>query len=70
MRRMGWGIVAGLLPSRPQGDYREFTVRTPGAGDRGARRIVSGGEPPAEDFYSDDHYRSFRRFGAPAGATR
>lgn len=70
MRRMGWGIVAGLLPSHPQGDYREFTVRTPGAGDRGARRIVSGGEPPAEDFYSDDHYRRFRRFGAPAGATR
>jgi len=58
-----------LLPERPRGYYREYTVRTPGARDRGARRIVSGGRPPAEFFYTDDHYRSFRRF-APAGAQR
>ena len=56
-----------LLPSHPRGYYREYTVRTPGARDRGARRIVSGGRPPAEFFYTDDHYRSFRRF-TPAGA--
>lgn len=49
------------LPSRPRGWYREYTVETPGSRDRGARRIVTGGNPPGEYFYSDDHYRSFRR---------
>jgi len=58
-----------LLPSQPRGYYREFTVRTPGSRDRGARRIIAGGDPPAEFFYSDDHYRSFRRF-TPAQAPR
>lgn len=52
----------GLLPRRPRGYYHEFTVETPGSRDRGARRIVTGGEPPVEYFYTDDHYRSFRRF--------
>jgi len=51
-----------LLPSQPRGYYREYTVDTPGARDRGPRRIVAGGDPPIEYFYSDDHYRSFRRF--------
>jgi guanyl-specific ribonuclease Sa len=37
-------------------------VETPGSRDRGARRIIAGGDPPIEYFYSDDHYRSFRRF--------
>ena len=47
------------LPLRERGDYREYTVKTPGARDRGARRIVAGG---AEEFYyTEDHYRSFRR---------
>ena len=32
-----------LLPLRERGYYREYTVRTPGARDRGARRIVAGG---------------------------
>ena len=32
-----------LLPERARGYYREYTVRTPGARDRGARRIVAGG---------------------------
>jgi guanyl-specific ribonuclease Sa len=50
------------LPSKPRGYYREFTVDTPGSRDRGARRIVTGGDPPVEYFYTDDHYRSFRRF--------
>lgn len=52
----------GLLPRRPRGYYHEFTVETPGSRDRGARRIVTGGEPPVEYFYTGDHYRSFRRF--------
>lgn len=50
------------LPPRPRGYYREYTVETPGARDRGARRIIAGGRPPTEFFYTDDHYRSFRRF--------
>ena len=52
-----------LLPPRERGYYREYTVKTPGAKDRGARRIISGGEPraPREFYYTDDHYRSFSR---------
>ncbi len=56
-----------LLPSRPRGYYREFTVPTPGARDRGARRIVAGagtaGDARAsgEYYYTEDHYNSFRR---------
>lgn len=50
-----------LLPDQPRGYYREYTVQTPGARDRGARRIVTGGNPPAAYYYTDDHYRSFRR---------
>jgi ribonuclease T1 len=50
------------LPMQPRGYYREYTVKTPGSRDRGARRIVAGGRPPVEFFYTDDHYRSFRRF--------
>ena len=32
-----------LLPARPRGYYREYTVPTPGSRDRGARRIVIAG---------------------------
>ena len=46
------------LPAQGRGYYREYTVITPGAGDRGARRIVAGGD--GELFYTDDHYDSFR----------
>jgi len=49
----------GRLPKRARGYYREYTVQTPGARDRGPRRIVVGTE--GEMFYTDDHYRSFRR---------
>ena len=51
----------GRLPGATRGYYREFTVATPGSRDRGARRIISGGQPPEVFYYSDDHYRSFRR---------
>ena len=47
------------LPKRERGYYREYTVRTPGARDRGARRSVSGRD--GEYYYTDDHYRTFRR---------
>jgi guanyl-specific ribonuclease Sa len=50
-----------LLPQQPRGYYREYTVDTPGSRDRGARRIVTGGDPPQVAYYTDDHYRSFRR---------
>lgn len=54
-----FGNREGLLPKRERGYYREYTVRTPGARDRGARRIVVG--RGGEYYYTDDHYRSFRR---------
>ena len=53
-----------LLPLQPRGYYREYTVRTPGVRDRGARRIVCGGQQPVRPdacYYTDDHYASFRR---------
>lgn len=57
------GIVFGnfekQLPRRERGYYREYTVRTPGARNRGARRIVAG--RGGELYYTDDHYRTFRR---------
>lgn len=54
-----FGNREGLLPRRSRGYYREYTVRTPGATDRGARRLVAGRQ--GEFYYTDDHYRSFRR---------
>jgi ribonuclease T1 len=53
-----------LLPPERRGYYREYTVATPGARDRGARRIVCGGRQPAAPlacYYSNDHYASFHR---------
>lgn len=46
-----------LLPLCRAGYYREYTVKTPGIGHRGARRIVKGSAN--EYFYTADHYRSF-----------
>jgi len=48
-----------LLPTQPYGYYREYTVPTPGARDRGARRIIGGRD--GDRYYTEDHYRSFRR---------
>lgn len=53
-----------LLPQHPRGFYREYTVRTPGSRDRGARRIVCGGRQPTSPeacYYTSDHYASFKR---------
>jgi len=62
------GVVFGnrerLLPKKPRGHYLEYTVKTPGSRDRGARRIVCAGEQPRQPqacYYSADHYASFRR---------
>jgi ribonuclease T1 len=56
-----FGNFEKRLPGKPRGYYREYTVKTPGERSRGARRIVAGGQPPEVFYYSDDHYRSFRR---------
>jgi ribonuclease T1 len=62
------GIVFGnrehALPGKPRGFYHEYTVDTPGARDRGARRIVCGGyrkTEPEACFYTADHYSTFLR---------
>ena len=52
------------LPDKPRGYYREYTVKTPGERTRGARRLVVGGQPPEVYYYTEDHYRSFRRIEA------
>lgn len=57
------------LPQRPRGYYREYTVDTPGLSHRGAKRIVTGGDPPDAWYYTDDHYESFRSFEVPARST-
>ena len=57
------GAVFGNFERRLQlnrrGYYREFTVPTPGRRDRGARRIVVGEN--GECYYTEDHYRTFRK---------
>ena len=61
------GVVFGnrerLLPLKARGYYHEYTVPTPGARNRGARRIVCGGTPKSPDvcYYTADHYNSFAR---------
>ncbi|MEU9999954.1 ribonuclease domain-containing protein [Streptomyces sp. NPDC050848] len=47
-----------ILPQHKRGYYREYTVRTPGERDRGARRLVTG--RGGEVYYTDDHYETFR----------
>jgi ribonuclease T1 len=57
------GVVFGNyehhLPQQSRGYYHEYTVKTPGAKNRGARRIVCG--PLPECYYSGDHYQTFQR---------
>ncbi|MFD3947879.1 ribonuclease domain-containing protein [Streptomyces sp. NPDC058579] len=48
----------GILPGHSTGYYHEYTVKTPGSSNRGARRIVTG-ESSQEDYYTADHYASF-----------
>ncbi|HSC85026.1 MAG TPA: ribonuclease domain-containing protein [Pseudomonas sp.] len=60
-----FGNREGLLPAQPRGYYREYTVETPGLSHRGARRVVTGGNPPQVYYYTSDHYRSFRQIEGP-----
>lgn len=58
-----FGNYEGVLPRQKRGYYHEYTVKTPRARNRGARRIISGGDPAAsgEYYYTDDHYVTFMR---------
>ncbi|GAA4027808.1 hypothetical protein GCM10022247_60960 [Allokutzneria multivorans] len=52
-----FGNRENLLPKCAASYYKEFTVKTPGIGHRGAKRIVTGSA--SEFFYTADHYKSF-----------
>ena len=52
-----FGNFERILPRKSSGYYKEYTVRTPGESDRGARRIVAG--QSGEKYYTPDHYNSF-----------
>ncbi|MEW2417397.1 ribonuclease domain-containing protein [Streptomyces sp. NPDC046866] len=53
-----FGNFEKVLPRHERGYYHEFTVKTPGERDRGARRIVTG--RGGEFYYTDDHYDTFK----------
>jgi len=48
------------LPREARGFYHEYTVKTPGARDRGARRIICGGRQQQACYYTADHYATFK----------
>ncbi len=58
-----FGNREAILPARPRGHWREYTVPTLGESDRGPRRIVAGRD--GELFYTRDHYRTFYRIRGP-----
>ncbi|MBX3066757.1 MAG: ribonuclease N1 [Anaerolineae bacterium] len=55
----------GYLPAAATGTYREYTVITPGASTRGARRLITAGLRNRKSgeyetlYYTDDHYETF-----------
>ena len=51
--------VERILPKHPRGWYHEYTVKTPGASNRGARRVIVGQDGTM--YYTSDHYQSFKR---------
>lgn len=58
-----FGNYEARLPKQRRGYYHEYTVKTPRARNRGARRIIAG-EPvklSGEYYYTDDHYQSFKK---------
>ncbi len=58
-----FGNYERRLPARKRGYYHEYTVKTRGARNRGARRIICGGDQRAANdcYYTEDHYNSFQR---------
>ncbi|MCB4209135.1 ribonuclease [Arthrobacter sp. UM1] len=53
-----FGNYERVLPQKKSGYYKEYTVKTPGASNRGAHRIVVGAGH--EKYYTSDHYQHFR----------
>lgn len=51
------------LPIQKRGYYHEYTVKTPRARNRGARRIIAGGQAmtSGEYYFTDNHYNSFKK---------
>ncbi|TAM89880.1 MAG: ribonuclease N [Jatrophihabitans sp.] len=47
------------LPAERDGYYHEYTVPTPGADTRGARRLITGAG--GQFYYTPDHYEHFVR---------
>lgn len=62
-----FGNREGALPKQKRGYYSEYTVKTPYARNRGAKRIIAGkgatGDPAnsGEYYYTEDHYATFKR---------
>lgn len=58
-----FGNYERQLPMQKRGYYHEYTVKTPRARNRGARRIIAGRNPAisGEYYYTDDHYESFKK---------
>ena len=51
------------LPVAARGYYREYTVPTPGARNRGARRIIASQQ--RDYYYTGDHYATFAKIQLP-----
>ncbi|MBK5964872.1 hypothetical protein CCR95_12465 [Thiocystis minor] len=52
----------GKLPLKELNYYREYTVKTPNASDRGAKRIIIGKD--GKKYFTDDHYQNFKEIKA------
>ncbi|MCY7408587.1 MAG: guanyl-specific ribonuclease Sa [Alkalinema sp. CAN_BIN05] len=58
-----FGNFEKRLPVAARGYYREYTVPTPGARNRGARRIIASQR--REYYYTGDHYATFAKIQLP-----
>jgi len=58
-----FGNFEKRLPVAARGYYREYTVPTPGARNRGARRIIASQR--REYYYTGDHYSTFAQIQLP-----
>lgn len=56
-----------ILPACASAYYHEYTVPTPGASNRGTRRIIKGNG--GEFFYTGDHYVTFSVIDVSGGGT-
>jgi ribonuclease T1 len=58
-----FGNYERALPQQQRGYYREYTVKSQNSRNRGAKRIVCGGDQRAANdcYYTEDHYNSFKR---------